>query len=419
VAEEETTVALTGLRVRGPFKGLSGYDHLVREFARELHNQGVAVQLVACPECGPVTLPAAMRDPWFDLLAKPVDARIVLHICLPPQVRQERKRINVNYTMFEATRVPSRWVWQNRKHDLVIVPTESSRGAWLNSGMPEEQIRMCPMGINAARFSGPVAPLPLRGDTGEPLSQYRVRFLNVSELNPRKNLLGLLRTWIRGTSRQDDAVLMIKLSVVVPGWLDQFKRRVDRLQRHLRKGLHEAAPVHFIYDRFTDADMPRLYAAATHYISMSFGEGWDQPMLEAAASRLKLIAPNHSAYTTYLDPSIASLMASREVPAIFAGWGNLQVLFANANWWEPDEEQAVDFIRAAIEGRDGGKASARDHILREYTWENATRRLIAILSEVEARTRRRGLWFLPPMYGLAATEGRHSSPDAPPGAGRS
>jgi glycosyltransferase involved in cell wall biosynthesis len=141
----------------------------------------------------------------------------------------------------------------------------------------------------------------------------------------------------------------------------------------------------FVHDRFSDEDMPRLYAAATHYISLSFGEGWDQPMLEAAASGLRLIAPDHTAYSSYLDSSVAQLIGSREVPCLFSGWGLVELFFHNANWWEPDEGEAILAIRAAIDGTDVSTGSARRRVIREFTWERATRRLIALLEQVRSQ----------------------------------
>jgi glycosyltransferase involved in cell wall biosynthesis len=389
------TGGLTALKVRGPFRGPSGYDHHVREFVRELHEQGVAVELVDMPEWGPARLPERLRDPWFDSLDTPTGARVVLHFCMPHQVISEAGRVNVNYTMFEATRVPPAWVAHNRAHDLVIVPTESSRRAWIGGGMPAERIRLCPLGINPTLFSGSLAPLPLRRANGERLDRYRVRLLNVSELGPRKNLVGLLRVWLRATTRVDDAVLVIKLGCFQPGFVDVFAQRLRRLQEQLGKRFDQAAPVHIVSELFSDADMPRLYAAATHYISLSFGEGWDQAMVEAAASGLRLIAPDHSAYSAYLDSSVARLIPSREVPAVFRAGDGSGVLFEGASWWEPDEGEAIAAIRAAIDGRDGGTASARPRILGRFTWEDATRRLIAILGEAEATGTRRGFW--PPL----------------------
>jgi glycosyltransferase involved in cell wall biosynthesis len=120
-------------------------------------------------------------------------------------------------------------------------------------------------------------------------------------------------------------------------------------------------------------------------------------MMEAAAAGLKLIAPNHSAYLAYLDPSCAQLITSRAIPAVSHNEDELGILFEHALWWQPDEDEAITCIRSAIEGRDGNKASPRDRIVREFTWEKATHRLIAILGEA-ARHKRRGLWSLPRVY---------------------
>jgi glycosyltransferase involved in cell wall biosynthesis len=388
-----TASQLSRLQVRGPFRGLSGYEHLVREFVRELDHQGVLVELVDLPNWSPAKLPDDLRDDWFDTLNTTPRADVVLHICSPFHARPEPDKLNVNYTMFEADRVHPAWVERNKEHDLVIVPTESSQRAWLASGMPSDRIAVCPMGVNTEVFTGHAEPLDIRDAAGRPIGERQVRFLNVSELGPRKNLLGLLRAWLQATTERDDSILVIKLSVPVEAFLDPFRQRIQFLEKSMRKTFAEAAPVVFVYERFSDADMPRLYAAATHYISLSFGEGWDQPMLEAAASGLRLIAPNHSAYSTYLDDSVAHLISSREVPCLFSGWGLVQLFFQNANWWEPDEREAMLAIRSAIEGKDATKTLARERVVQEFTWERATHRLIQLLGGVRSRRTPGRSWF--------------------------
>jgi glycosyltransferase involved in cell wall biosynthesis len=384
-------MSLQALKVRGPFLGPTGYDHHVREFVRGLDRAGVAVQLVDLPEWGPAKLPRLLRDPWFESLTRAVDARLLLHFCMPHQVAADPALVNVNYTMFEATRIPNAWVARARRHDLIVLPTESSRRAWIDSGVPAEKLRLCPLGVDADLFRPGVPPLPLTDAGGEPLSRYRVRFLNMSELGPRENVLGLLRLWLRATTARDDAVLILKLGAYLPGWPERFQRELARLE-HEEKPLREAAPVHVVQEIYPDADMPRLYAAATHYISLSFGEGWDQPMVEAGASGLKLIAPEHSAYTTYLDRTVADLIPSREVPAVFPGGGDIGRLFDGACWWEPDPDAAIAAIRRAIDGRDGATCSVRSRLVERFSWEQATRRLIEILSEPDLGRRRSRLW---------------------------
>src|SRR5579862_4786523 len=115
---------LEKLSVIGPFHGPSGYDHHVREFVRELDRQGVAVELRDLPGWTAAKLPEERRDPWFDSLTQAVDANVVLHFTTPQCAVPCPGKRNVNFTMFEATRIVREWVRQNRGHDLVILPTE-------------------------------------------------------------------------------------------------------------------------------------------------------------------------------------------------------------------------------------------------------------------------------------------------------
>ena len=149
-------------------------------------------------------------------------------------------------------------------------------------------------------------------------------------------------------------------------------------KRQVGKAPEEAAPIHFVYDVYSDDDMPGFFAAATHYISMSHGEGWDLAMLEAVASGLVPVAPAHSAYLAYLDATIAHLIPSREVPIEFDDGDELKALFAGANWWEPDADEAAGLIRALIDGTAYAITSGRRYILSEFTWEKAAGRLLEI-----------------------------------------
>jgi glycosyltransferase involved in cell wall biosynthesis len=100
---------------------------------------------------------------------------------------------------------------------------------------------------------------------------------------------------------------------------------------------------------------------------------------------LHLIAPKHSAYTAYLDESIAALLPFRKVPAVFEWSDGLHELFRGADWWEPDEEAAADCLRRAITRGDTGlNLGARARMVGQYTWEKAARRLLEILEELDS-----------------------------------
>ena len=370
------------LAVRGSFRGASGHDQHTREFVRQLARAGVRIQLTDMPDWHPVKLPPAARDPWFEQLVSPVRAASVLQFCMPHQVVASPGRRTVNYTMFEADRVPDDWVTRGREHDLVVVPTRSSLRAWLASGHPRDKIRVCPLGVDVDRFGPATEPLPLPAPGVRPVSDYRVRVLNVSDSLPRKNLAGLVRTWINATSADDDAILIVKVGLAGRKETAALFRSLAIMEQTLGKRRDQAAPIVFVNRVLAEAEMPGLYAAATHYWSMSHGEGWDLPMTEAAAAGLRLMAPSHTAYLDYLDSDVAQLIPARSTPADASGNPWTAELFEGAHWWTPDEDAAAQALRNAIDGRDQPAASIRDRLASAFTWPQAAARLIEILTEL-------------------------------------
>lgn len=377
---------IEALTVKGSFRGFSGHDRHVREFARGMSQHGVQLQLVDFSNWAPGKLPGEKYEFWFDTLGRPVDSKMVLHFCMPQQVQMAGGKMNINFTMFEATRIPPKWVKLNSQHDLVILPTSACEQAWVESGFAPEKIRLCPLGVNPDLFHPDAEPMEPVNENGNGFHEYGVRFLNVSDLTPRKNLLSLLQVWLRATSREDDAVLVIKLSCGIEERLSQFLNDIKKMEARIGKTRKAAAPIVLLVNRFfSDAEMPGLYAAATHYWSMSRGEGWDLPMMEAGATGLHVIAPYHTAYATYLDDSVAQMVPAQIVPAKFKMSDGTHKLFRKAGWWHPDEERAAELIRQAIDHpRQGRNDALRERIVREFTWRKATARLLEILNELES-----------------------------------
>jgi glycosyltransferase involved in cell wall biosynthesis len=385
-------MTIKAVDVEGSFRGAYGYDRQLRGFVGEFRRRGIAVYLYDQGDRHESPTIPSWHDPLFESMSRPVGARVLLQSRMPHQTRGIPTKALVNLTTFEATGIPQDWVDQSRRHARTVLTTESCRRAWLASGAPANRLRVCHLGVDAAAFGGSPEPLMLRLATGEPVERFRTRFLNISALCPRKNLGGLMRAWLRATSRDDDAVLIQKMTLHHGSDYAYYLRQLETIEQDLGKRLADAAPVHTILRVFPDRDLPRLYATATHYLSTSHGEGWDLPMLEAAASGLRLIAPDHSAYPTYLDATVARMIPSHEAPAVYPYHGPTQRLFRGLNWWQPDEDATVAAIQDAIAGRDTPSASARERVLRDFTWERAADRMINILTEAEDLAPARRFW---------------------------
>lgn len=377
------SAALSRLRVRGPFRGWSGHNQHTRAFVRELVRQGVAVQLDHVDGWG-AWLPEPERDPWFEtLVAGDGGAPVVLHFCMPHQLEPEPGRLNVNYTMFESHRIPAHWVEAGLRTDLVLLPTRAACAAWIASGVPGERVRLCPLGVDAARFRGDAPPLAITLPDGSALAERRFRFLNIAELRPRKNQLGLLRVWLRTTRPSDDAALVLKLGVFADRALAQFEQDLTAMLERTGLRFADAAPVAFCADVLPDHAMPSLVASATHYFSMSCGEGWDLPAAEAGAAGLQLVVPRHSAYVDWLDDETAHFLPAHEAPALFEGTmaHEDQQFFDGSSWWPPDEDAASEVLRGILDGTRPPTASAAPVVAARFDWSHATRRMIELLSE--------------------------------------
>jgi len=373
------------LKVIGPFKGWSGYDRHTRAFVRQFIRLGTQVQLINLDGWS-IALPPEQREGhFFDTLSADVSADTVLHFTMPNHARPERDKHNVNYTMFEANGIPAAWVARAVPQELIVVPTESSRQAWINSGVPPEKVCISPLGVDGDFFAQKVDPLPLIDLRQRPVSTYRTRFLNIAELRPRKNHLGLLRSWMRATHPKDDAILIVKMTLFQPRAISQFQADFAEMQTKTGLSLEDAAPVLFIAHVLSDEEIRALYQTATHYISMSKGEGWDQVMMEAAVSGLRLIAPAHSAYTHYLTEDDTEFIPSNLTAATFEGqMGYEDYMFFNGlHWWEPDEDAAVSIIQRIIRNATASKPSPQHRIINQYSWENAAQKLLNILKALQ------------------------------------
>jgi glycosyltransferase involved in cell wall biosynthesis len=368
------------LHVVGPVRGASGYDRHTRELVRQFVRLGVHVQLTHLAGWS-LELPDGQRPTWPDELERPVDADTVLHFTMPPHARPDPARRNVNYTMFEASGIPREWAALARAHERIVVPTEACRAAWLAGGVCAERVRVTPLAVDARQFASARAPLALTTPAGEPVAARSVRFLTVAEPRPRKNLIALLRVWIEATRSDDDAVLILKMPLAHAAALERFALDVRELQDSLDRSLSAAAPVVLIAGMLSEEQMPSLYRSATHYLSLSHGEGWDLPMMEAAVAGLELIAPRHTAYVEYLREEEVTFLPARPAPFSCEGRTGAEdeLLFHGLSWWDPDERAAAAAIREIVGGRASAKRSPATRIAREYTWERAARELLAAI----------------------------------------
>lgn len=359
-----------GIFVRGPAHGVSGYAHMVNRFVRTLTARGI-----------PLNLAGLLGD---EAWASPPDVSVrpdhVVHFLTPAVAEPIPGLPGALFSMFEGTCIPPAWKTPSERFDLVVVPSRASQEAWMAGGFPEDRIRICPLGVDA---ESPAPPIDVIDLAGRSVAGRRCRILNVSDFIPRKNVDGVLRVWLRSTAPDDDAVLILKLGKGKTETRDGVLHLLRRAEEAVGKSRAQAAPIAVIYQALTEEQMTSLFGSATHYFSLSHGEGWDLPMSRAGALGLRLIAPAHSAYLEYLDDTVAHLIPAIPGPAHQPYGREPWAPFFGLDWWEPDEDAAADLLMRIVRGQDHAPQDARSRLLRHFTWDQATDRLLAVLDEVK------------------------------------
>lgn len=356
-----------GLAIRGLAAGVSGYAHMTMRFVRGLEEQGIAID-----DLGLFGEGKESREP--------IAPGCMLNFLTPATLEPVPGLPTVLFSMFEGTLIPPAWARLSERADLVVVPTDSSRQAWAGRGFPEERLRVCPLGADPAPEEA-APPLPLRTLDGRDVAGFRHRILNVSDLVARKNLDGLLRVWLRATMSFDDAVLILKPGKGGERTLEALEGIFRRAERAVGRSRQGAAPVAVISAPLSDVAMGGLFQAATHYWSLSHGEGWDLPMTRAGAMGLQLIAPRHSAYLDYLDDTVAHMIPARVGPALDPLTGEPWPPFFGLDWWNPDEDVATALLSAIVRGDRMPVLDARSHLLERFPWRRANARLTGILHD--------------------------------------
>ncbi len=367
---------LKNFRIIGPYRGPTGYDNHVRQICKTLMEQERTFELREFTLWNPVVLP----EKWLSTISSFPSSQkekpsLCLHFTMPDQVALCEGILNVNFSMFEATSIPLTWRMHSEQHDHIIVPTLSSANAWIRSGIDKNKISICPLGVDPEIFKPGIIPMDLGVIAGKPVHEYGVRILNVSDFIPRKNIAGLLRAWLEATDNSDDAVLILKPGLYHRDMALWVENEIAGIEEKAGKKFTQAAPICWITDLLPPDVMPSLYAAGTHYISMSHGEGWDLPMMEAGACGLQLIAPRHSAYENWMDEEWTTFIPSTEIdvpeehPSVFLN---------GLRFWQPDHTAAVEIIRLTVKGK-LTVGAASDAIRNNYTWGNTTKCLLEIL----------------------------------------
>ncbi|MEG3851069.1 glycosyltransferase family 4 protein [Microcoleus sp. herbarium19] len=254
----------------------------------------------------------------------------------------------------------------------IITPSAWSKAGLIRSGVEGDRIAVVPLGVD------PQIYYPVSGDRRQLLRQsfgwsnYFI-FLNIGGQTDRKGIRPLLKAFAAVADKYPHARLVLKGSELL------YPSR-DEIAEACRVVLDDAERARvlprLIYtgSQLSFARIAELYQAADVYVSPYLAEGFNLPVLEAAACGLPVICTAGGPTDDFTRSDFALRIESKFTAVAIGG----ETLFMLAPEWE----HLTDLMCGAIE-QPGIAAKARvagpGFVADNFTWRRSVDRLLEVV----------------------------------------
>lgn len=244
--------------------------------------------------------------------------------------------------------------------DYICPPSNFAKQVFMDSGIPENIIKVIPHGIISDNFRKTT-----KIDFG---TNKKFKILsNIAQNHLRKNIPGLLDAYGKAFTRKDDVCLILKAKdkpAVAP-----FEISLNDCLKDFYRKYPNHAEIK-VYSKFVD-DISDLYRSADAMFTMTHSECFLLPSLEIIAAGKMAIAPNWGGQIDFLNSENSLLINGSEVRADPRSmyWESKN----NAVWFKPDISDAVDKLRFAYANYEEINKKVelnKENILTQYDWGN-------------------------------------------------
>ena len=317
--------------------------------------------------------------------SKPLDKQpdVYVDIRIPNEFQQVGK-LNIGITAgIETTVVSNSWIEGCNKMDLIIVPSEHSKKGFVDAVY--DKLQQLPNGqqqkVGQLRLEKPIEVLFEGADEDiyKPLDDVSLNlvddikedfcFLFLGQWTKggfgedRKDISRLIKVFYETFSNKENApALILKTNGATYSILDHEDclRKIKEIKSKFPSDF-KLPKVYLLHGDLSNEDVNKLYnhPKVKAMVSLTHGEGFGRPLLEATMTGLPVLTSGWSGHMDFLNPTDSLLLGGDliEVPKSVV-WKD--IIIEGSKWFQVNENQIYNGFKFLFENYD----TAKDNALR-------------------------------------------------------
>lgn len=387
----------------GPIMTASGYGTHARQLLRALVDSDRFEIYVEPIKWGETPFLTGQEVEWITpyLRQAPANPELAIEVTIPNEFKR-RGKITIGVTAgIEVDRVSPEWLAKcNAEVDLVVVPSNHSGQSFAvqyssNTGQQlklERQLAIVAEGVDTQIFK----PAPTRSailDKIEklPIKNFICVGLGLDKPNgsDRKNITKLIE-WFAKTFNGNNHIGLILKTSIIGGSIVDFeitKKRILDIKTSAI-GNVEFPRISLLHGRMTSEEMSAVYndSRVIGMVSLTHGEGFGLPLIEAAACGLPVVATDWSGHVDFLTKDGKKLFIPVEydlaqIPQDCV-WNG--VMEAGSIWANPKESdfqlKARKLFMSDVKPREWA-AELAAHIAENYSLQKTGEQFVEVVSK--------------------------------------
>lgn len=353
---------MTKRLIIAPFKDMSGYATLAREYVKSLFLVGDSSEYSLASVRYDSGRNAPLEAELLEAHKRPIssDIETVVQIVTPNEMRPIPGKKNVAICCWETDRIPVYWAVTLNAFDQIIVPCEANAEAFERSGVTVP-ISVVGMPVFRDRYSlDGVEPFMIPETTEE-----TTVFYNISQWTHKKGIDAAIRSYFLAFQNNENVLLLLKGYVGMrqqQGDASKVIQAIDDIKASMRLPRY---PRIYVTDMMmNDEQIKQLHQTGDCYVNMSRGEGWGIPPFEALLFGNELVTTLHTGMEEWASEDLVAPVDSYLDSVHNMPHPDPMLYTANENWYEPVILSGADAFRAVHQNPKANTPEKREGIFR-------------------------------------------------------